>query len=108
MSKLLKLLFCLSALFFAVSCGGNSTKYEEGVLRLNVGPEPQTIDPTLNSAIDGSMYIIHAFEGLANKDKEGKIVGGVAESWDISDDGNKYVFHIRSARVPNILHLSIP
>lgn len=72
--------FCLVILVFAISCGGGNTSYEEGVLRLNVGPEPQTIDPTLNSAIDGSMYIIHAFEGLAAKDKQGKIVGGVAES----------------------------
>ncbi|MEI0487566.1 peptide ABC transporter substrate-binding protein [Brachyspira intermedia] len=97
MIKLLKsVIFCAAIFVFAISCGGGSSKYEEGVLRLNVGPEPQTIDPTLNSAIDGSMYIIHAFEGLATKDKEGKIVGGVAESWDISDNGTKYVFHIRS------------
>ena len=97
MIKLLKsAVVGLFIFIFAISCGGGSAKYEEGVLRLNVGPEPQTIDPTLNSAIDGSMYIIHAFEGLAAKDKEGKIVGGVAESWDVSDNGTKYVFHIRS------------
>lgn len=91
----IKLLLFISSLFLFASCGGGN-KFEEGVLRLNVGPEPQSIDPTLNSAIDGSMYIIHAFEGLAQKDKEGKIVGGVAESWDISENGTKYVFHIRS------------
>lgn len=97
MIKLLKsVIFCAAIFVFTISCGGGSSKYEDGVLRLNVGPEPQTIDPTLNSAIDGSMYIIHAFEGLATKDKEGKIVGGVAENWDISDNGTKYVFHIRS------------
>ena len=68
MMKSIKILFCIFVYIFVISCGG-SAKYEEGVLRLNVGPEPQTIDPTLNSAIDGSMYIIHAFEGLATKDK---------------------------------------
>lgn len=95
MSKFIKFLLLAYSLFLFASCGGGNI-HEEGVLRLNVGPEPQTIDPTLNSAIDGSMYIIHAFEGLAQKDKEGKIVGGVAESWDISENGTKYVFHIRS------------
>lgn len=29
-----------------------------------VGPYPDTIDPALNSAVDGATYIIHAFAGL--------------------------------------------
>lgn len=91
----MKTLIFILSLLIMVSCEANRN-YEEGVLRLNVGPEPQTIDPTLNSSVDGSMYIIHAFEGLATKDRDGKITGGAAESWDISDNGTKYIFHIRS------------
>lgn len=97
MSLCLKLCLVFVLLFMFLSCKEkNASQYEKGTLVLNVGPEPQTIDPTLNSAIDGSIYIIHAFEGLATKDKEGKITGGVAESWDISDDGKKYIFHIKT------------
>lgn len=33
-------------------------------LTLNVGAYPDTIDPALNSAVDGATYIIHAFSGL--------------------------------------------
>ena len=29
-----------------------------------VGPYPDTIDPALNSAVDGATYVIHAFSGL--------------------------------------------
>lgn len=99
MSNRKKLLcFILLLLFVFISCKANGSRknYEKGTLFLNVGPEPQTIDPTLNSAIDGSIYIIHAFEGLATRDKNGKITEGVAERWDIEDNGTKYIFYIKT------------
>lgn len=87
-------LLLLSVLMIvSISCGGNKT--DEGAIYINVGPEPKTIDPALNSTVDGSIYIQHAFEGLATRDKENKIIPGVAESWDISEDGLTYTFHIR-------------
>ena len=33
-------------------------------ITLVFGPEPNTIDPALNSAVDGAIYINHLFEGL--------------------------------------------
>lgn len=86
------LLFIFMAIFLFVSCGDNA---KDDAININVGPEPKTIDPTLNSAVDGSIYIQHAFEGLATRDKNNKIIGGVAESWDISEDGLTYTFHLR-------------
>lgn len=85
------LLLLLSVIF--ISCVSSKANDD---ITINVGPEPKTIDPTLNSAVDGSIYIHHAFEGLATKDKEDKITPGAAENWDISEDGTKYIFYIRS------------
>ena len=77
----------------SLSCGD---KHRDGkAIYINVGSEPRSIDPALNNAVDGSIYIQHAFEGLATRDKNNKIIGGVAESWDISEDGLTYIFHIR-------------
>ena len=76
-----------------LSCGD---KHRDGkAIYINVGSEPRSIDPALNNAVDGSIYIQHAFEGLATRDKNNKIIGGVAESWDISEDGLTYTFHLR-------------
>ena len=36
----------------------------EFVLDISVGPEPETIDPTLNTSVDGATLINHTFEGL--------------------------------------------
>ena len=65
-------------------------------LAVNVGPDPDTIDPALNSSVDGATLIIHAFEGLYTLDEKGIPIPGQAESVDISDDGMTYTFHLRS------------
>ena len=65
------------------------------MLTINVGPDPDTIDPALNSAVDGGTLIVHAFEGLMNLDKDGVPVPGQAENYDVSDDGTTYTFHLR-------------
>ena len=68
--------------------GGNN-------LVVEIGPDPETIDPALNSAIDGANMIIHLFEPLLNFDKDNNIIGGMAETWEVSDDGLTYTFHLR-------------
>jgi len=61
-----------------------------------VGPDPDTIDPALNSSVDGATMIIHGFEGLYTLDSNGVPIPGQAESVAISDDGTVYTFRLRS------------
>ncbi len=61
----------------------------------NLGADPKTIDPQLNSAVDGSTVIHNAFEGLMREDADGKIIPAVAEKYELSDDGTVYTFHLR-------------
>ena len=84
-------LLTLFIIFIAIGCKSKTSD----TIKIRIGPEPQTIDPTLNTSIDGATYIVHIFEGLTTKDKDNKVVPGAAESWDISDDGLTYTFHIR-------------
>lgn len=73
---------------------------EEGVFTVNIGGQPETIDPQMNSSSDGSNYIKHLFEGLTRYEWDGSGIGpGVAESWDISEDGMTWTFHIREGEV---------
>ena len=64
-------------------------------LAVCVGPDPDTIDPALNSAVDGATMIIHAFEGLYKLDEFGVPEPAQAESVDISADGTIYTFNLR-------------
>ena len=92
-----KVISFLLIAFIFISCSkANKSKTSVDGLFINVGAEPQTIDPTLNKASDASVYIIHAFEGLATKNENGELVGGAAESWEILDNGLKFIFHLKT------------
>lgn len=69
----------------------------DGTLQWNLGSEPKTIDPALNSAVDGGNVINNTFEGLMRKDDVG-IQPAMAESYTISDDGTVYTFKLRDAK----------
>ncbi|NLZ93532.1 MAG: peptide ABC transporter substrate-binding protein [Firmicutes bacterium] len=76
-------------------CGGGGSSSEEIVLPVHIGSNPDTIDPALNSAVDGATLIIHAFEGLYTLDKDGVPVPAQAEKVELSDDELTYTFTLR-------------
>lgn len=67
----------------------------EKILSVQVGPDPETIDPALNSAVDGGNMLLHSFECLLAVDENGQLVPGQAESWETSEDGLTWTFHLR-------------
>ncbi|MFZ5966081.1 MAG: peptide ABC transporter substrate-binding protein [Bacillota bacterium] len=69
----------------------------EQVLRYNLGGDPKTIDPQLNSANDGGNIINNMYEGLM-REVGGKLEPAMAESYTVSDDGLTYTFKLRDAK----------
>ena len=68
LSMLLVVVMILSCMVSLTACNQSS-----GMV-LNVGAYPDTIDPALNSAVDGATYIIHTFSGLVGYEKiDGKL-----------------------------------
>ena len=75
---------------------GNSDSADSGrKLIYNLGEDPETIDPTLNTSSGAGSIIENAFEGLMRLDENEKAVPGVAEKMDISDDQLVYTFTLR-------------
>ena len=74
---------------------GGAASTGEKVLSVQIGPNPETLDPALNSAVDGGNMILHTFECLLTVDEEGKLAPGQAESWEVSEDGLTWTFHLR-------------
>lgn len=58
--------------------------------------EPPHLDPTSAAAgaIDSVLYS-NVFEGLTRFMSDGSVVAGLAESWEISEDGTTYTFKLR-------------
>ena len=97
--KKINIIFILTIIMsLMISCSSSKTNSSnEGIsIFINTGPEPNTIDPSINVTSDAVFYLIHTFEGLVEKDFNGKLSPAVAESWDISDDGLVYTFKLRT------------
>lgn len=75
MKKTLSILLIV-AMVLTCTVSLSACKKADASLVLNVGAYPDTIDPALNSAVDGGTYIVHAFTGLVgySVDSEGKQV----------------------------------
>ena len=96
MKKLALLVSVIALAGLMVSCGGKKPAAVNGsVLHVQIGPSPETIDPALNSAVDGGNMILHAFEGLLRFDRNNNVIGGAAETWEQSSDGLTWTFHLR-------------
>ena len=110
--KLITLMLSACMVLSLVACGSEATTEStntdnssntqnevvadaEKVLSVQIGPDPETIDPALNSASDGGCMILHSFECLLVVDESGNLAPGQAESWEISEDGLTWTFHLR-------------
>lgn len=90
----------LCTLLVLFGCAKRETPVEIGnreqILHINAGSEPQDLDPQTTTGAVESRIQDALFEGLVawhpdNTDP----YPGAAESWDISEDGTVYTFHIR-------------
>lgn len=100
--RVISLLLVAAMTVGLVACGSNGgdskksdSSSDEKILSVEVGPDPETVDPALNAAIDGGEMILHSFEGLLKLDENGDPEAGQAETWEVSDDGLTYTFHLR-------------
>jgi oligopeptide transport system substrate-binding protein len=58
--------------------------------------EPQSLDPAVVTGVPEGKILRNLFEGLTVPGpKDLKALPGMAESWEISEDGKTYIFHIR-------------
>jgi len=90
------------ALFFVLASGSDEAFDSKRTLRLAIDTEPKTLDPIgiTDTISDGVARKIH--NGLVRFERSGKppnqtlkVVGDLAERWEIGDDGKTYTFYLR-------------
>ena len=62
---------------------------------VQLGPNPETLDPALNASIDGGNTLLTIEEPLLIIDENNELEPGKAESYTVSEDGLTYTFHLR-------------
>ena len=79
----------------ASSAGSSTGSVNTAGFTVQYGSNPETLDPALNSAVDGANTIITIFEPLLLINENNEVVGGQAESWEASEDGLTWTFTMR-------------
>ena len=92
-AAILAVVMCLSAMALLSSCG-NSKKDDAGIT-VQIGPNPETLDPALNNAVDGGNMLITLYETLLIIDEDNKVQPGQAEKYTVSEDGLTWTFTMR-------------
>lgn len=57
--------------------------------------DPKTWDALATSRSADSEAIVNTYDGLVEYDNENELKPALAESWEVSEDGKTYTFHIR-------------
>jgi oligopeptide transport system substrate-binding protein len=74
----------------------SATSLTPANVRFVNGVEPDTLDPGLLTGQPGGRIVTALFEGLTRPEASSlRAAPGVATSWEISDDGLRYTFHLR-------------
>lgn len=97
---------CLVSLCVLVSCSGEkkpadpvrrgpgTPAYGDALVVGSIG-EPSTLIPILASDVPSHEIAGLVYNGLVKYDKDLKLVGDLAESWEVSPDGLTITFHLR-------------
>jgi oligopeptide transport system substrate-binding protein len=88
------LILCLVLCF---SCQKSSSGFSKQILKVNIGTDPQTLDPRKARKLTDSTVVRMLFEGLTRIAKDGDTELALATDVEVSLDGLQYCFHLRKS-----------
>ncbi|MBV9215556.1 MAG: peptide ABC transporter substrate-binding protein [Acidobacteria bacterium] len=102
-SQLLVLLVAFS--LFAAGCGvrtdsryfGLTKPPTNNIMRYVTGGEIESLDPPITNSQPDARILIALFDGLVEyHPKTMEPIPSIAQSWELSQDGTEYIFHLRN------------
>lgn len=111
MSRLRFLPLFIAVLAMLSACGeraGTERKYPappRDMVAINLGTDPQSLDPNIASDIPSAQVLNHLFEPLVRLDVDGLPQPALATRWEHNDDFTVWTFHLRK---DNIWHNGDP
>ena len=103
MTALLSSRTMLAVLAAAALAVGGCGKQDEGVTRVAViGPTPRLVETVSAPLSPGEALVRDAMaQGLVRFDERGQVIPGLAERWNVSDDGLSYIFRLQTGEWPD-------
>jgi len=97
LGKLLKTALLSTAILASGGFTASTALAQEVVYNRGNDTDPETLDHHKTSTVVTGNLFRDLYEGLVIHNAKAEVVPGVAESWEISDDGLVYTFHLRPA-----------
>lgn len=95
MSGLMLAAVVAACVVFPGGCERSRSGPVPGTLRFNIDTEPSSLDWGITTEHASIRVLTNIMEGLTRFDDDLNVVPALAESWEILDDGYRYVFHLR-------------
>ena len=105
--KRLLALFIIISMLLTAGCAWGQPEEPAFEIRVCLGPAPTDLDPQSGGGLDRDTCSLQLFEGLTRYEATGEAAGadenmldtavvpGQAASWEVSEDGLTYTFHLR-------------
>nr|WP_252894616.1 peptide ABC transporter substrate-binding protein [Veillonella denticariosi] len=94
--KLMVLALGVSVILFVFGYPrGGAQHIDEHTIRYVLEQEPSTLDPAKSNTSPEATVQLQLFDGLVRLNDESEPEPALAKSWEISEDGLEYTFHLR-------------
>ena len=94
--KMLRVLGLSLVLSVVAACGGgDEPQAAPDTLQRGLPTDAETLDQHKARSIQAADVLRDLSEGLVGYSADGQLIPAAAQSWDVSDDGLRYTFHLR-------------
>lgn len=93
LGRIARICFIILVLFNFHSCSAKNRLQGYVYYRLNA--DPTTLDPALIVDVTGGYISAKIFNGLVKLDENLNVIPDIAESWEVSERGVEYIFHLK-------------
>jgi len=93
------ILTLLTLALFITGCGEDSA--DNNTLKVMLGSNVVSLDSAQATDLVSFELIADCIDGLTQLDAKGNAIPAIAESYDVSEDGKTYTFHLRDANWAN-------
>jgi peptide/nickel transport system substrate-binding protein len=90
------LLFSAGSLLLSDCGGGDKQNDSKQVFRFNELGDVTSLDPALAGSFENNWALTQLYNGLVEMDTALEVKPCLARSWNITDDGLEYTFHLRT------------
>ncbi len=86
----------LLSAFVLATCGAPGAPSRDEIVDSRDNYDPRSLDPALSTDVPTGRAVAYLFDGLTRFTPEARVEPSLATRWEISPDGRRYTFHLRT------------